>query len=256
MMAKVFAAFVSIRNFRTWTLTPLDDRLLAFLCRLLLVRLSVLVTWRPSLKKLEQSDELLFLRLIGSFMTWLEDVDMVGLVIWSFDGYDTEIMTFSRQRDDPKRRFRSKLEPDDDWFALNVSRFDVELEIGKSLRWLFDLFPRWMRNVTFSSSTWLFLTHLPLRVEDEQAQCIDELGRVLCVWQIEKIHVEGGNFYFKIDLFQYAEDCLKIYFRIYAEFLCGFFSTSNCSYPGMNKSLLDFLQYHMCLSPTWGGKVW
>lgn len=225
-----------MRNFLTWTFTPLDDLLLAFLCKLLFVKLSVLV--RPSLKKLEQSEELLFLRLMGSLTqvaTWLEDDEIAALAMCSFDGYDTDNMTFSRHLDDPNRRFLSKFEPDDDWFVLNVSRFDVELDIGKSLRWLFDLFPRWIRNVTFSSSTWLFLTHLP--IPSEVFQAFSRVRSCVCVWQK---NMWRGNLFENIRL---AEYCLKYKLM---RILYGFkLQTALCS---LNKSLVSFGYINICVS--------
>lgn len=89
IIANVLAAFVSIRNLRTWTFIPLDVLFPAFLWEL----------WgefpfRESLKILWQSVELLCLSAIGSFEqeddikeAWLEDVvDIVGLPMCSVDG--------------------------------------------------------------------------------------------------------------------------------------------------------------------------
>lgn len=165
IIASVLAAFVSIRNFLTWNFTPLDIRFDAFLCELF-GELSP----RESLKILWQSVELLCRS--GSFEyddeimeAWLEDVvDIVGLAMCSVDGYETEILTFSLYLE-PLRLRRSKEGIDVTlvWFFLRPSRFVVELERVKSDRWF--LLPRWIRSVTFSSSTWLLFPPLPCFVD-------------------------------------------------------------------------------------------
>lgn len=165
IIANVFAAFVSIRNFLTWTFIPLDVRLPAFLCELFG---EVSIFSRESLKRLWQSVELLCLSAIGSFEhddditeAWLEDVvDIVGLVICSFDGYETDIVTLSLYLE-PCRFLCSNdgIEVTLDWFFLRLSKCVVEFDIGKSERWF--LLPRWIRNVRFSSSTWLLFPPLP-----------------------------------------------------------------------------------------------
>lgn len=105
IMASVFAAFVSIRNLRTWTLAPLSVRLPSRLPELF-GECSPFIACGFSLKRLcvsGQSVELLCRSAIGSLEhddiiddAWLEDVvDIVGLVIWSVDGYDTDIVTLS-----------------------------------------------------------------------------------------------------------------------------------------------------------------
>lgn len=165
IIANVFAAFVSIRNFLTWTFMPLDVRFPAFLCELL-SEFSCLAC--ESLKILWQSVELLCLSAIGSFEhdedikeAWLEDVvDMVGLAMWSVEGYDIEIVTLSLCFES-RRFFRSNEGIDVTLvgFFLKPSKFVVEFDKGKSDRWF--LLPRWIRNVTFSSSMWLFFPPLP-----------------------------------------------------------------------------------------------
>lgn len=168
IIASVLAAFVSIRNFLTWTFTPLDVRLPTFLCELF----GEFSFWEflvlESLKRLWHSVELLCLSAMGSFEhdddimeAWLEDVvDIVGLVMCSVDGYDIEIVTLSLCFE--LRRFLRSNEGIDvtlAWFVLKPSKFVVEFDKGKSDRWF--LLPRWIRNVTFSSSKWLFFPPLP-----------------------------------------------------------------------------------------------
>lgn len=167
------AAFVSIRNLRTWNLTPLEVRLLPFLPEpfgewSFFEWLDSLNIWCVSW----HSVELLCLMDMGSFEhediiddAWLEDVvDIVGLAICSDDGYDIDIVTLSLYLE-PCRFLRSNEGIDVTlvWFVLKPSKFVVEFDNGKSDLWF--LLPRWIRNVTFSSSTWLLLPHLPFFLE-------------------------------------------------------------------------------------------
>lgn len=159
-----------MRNFLTWTFTPLDVRLLAFLCEF----------WDelPLRNRFWQSAELLCLKPIGSLEhgeeikhAWLEDVvEMVGLPRCSFDGYEMEIFTLSLNLE--LRRFLRSNEGIDVtlvWFFLKPSKFVVEFDKGKSARWF--LLPRWIRNVTFSSSTWLLLPPLPFVARFHVVEC-------------------------------------------------------------------------------------
>lgn len=167
----VLAAFASNLNFRICTLMCF----LLFLLLLFLENPPSLCS--SSLTKLDSTDVWLPLNAaMGSFehdevneACNEEVVDTVGLPIWSDDGYEMEIFIFSFRLElvrvfwslDDAEAFKFTL----DWVVFMLSKFTAELD--SVISGFVRLLPRWIRNVTISSSFCLFLPAIPLKRDDE-----------------------------------------------------------------------------------------